>query len=65
VVLDNGERLGADVLLWGSGYRMSLSYLELPEYRTVATLDQLRARLGRWSPPPTTEPRLRRYDLDQ
>ncbi len=46
VVLGNGERLETDVLLWGTGYRMNLGYLGLPEYREVGTPKKLRPRLG-------------------
>lgn len=46
VTLDNGERFETDVLLWGTGYRMNLEYLDLPEFSQVATLDELRPKLG-------------------
>lgn len=46
VELANGERLETDVILWGTGYRMSLDYLGLPEYREIEKLDELRPRLG-------------------
>jgi hypothetical protein len=46
VRLDNGERFETDVLLWGTGYRMNLEYLDLPEYRSIRRLDELRPRLG-------------------
>jgi len=46
ITLENGERLATDLLLWGTGYRMNLGYLDLPEYSQVDTLDKLRPRLG-------------------
>lgn len=46
VVLGNGERVETDVLLWGTGYRMKLDYLGLPEYREIDTPGKLRPRLG-------------------
>jgi cation diffusion facilitator CzcD-associated flavoprotein CzcO len=46
VALANGERLETDAILWGTGFRMSLRYLGLPEYREIETLDELRPRLG-------------------
>jgi len=46
IVLKNGERLETDVLLWGTGYRMDLSYLNLPEYNNITRLEDLSPRLG-------------------
>lgn len=46
IMLENGQRLETDTLLWGTGYRMNLGYLGLPEYSQVDTLDKLRPRLG-------------------
>jgi hypothetical protein len=46
VVLENGDRFETDVLLWGTGYRMNLRYLGLPEYRSVDSLEKLRPKLG-------------------
>jgi hypothetical protein len=46
ISLENGERFETDALLWGTGYRMNLEYLGLPEYRGVNTLDELRPKLG-------------------
>lgn len=46
VVLTNGARFETDVLLWGTGYRMNLQYLGLPEYEDIARLDDLFGKLG-------------------
>lgn len=46
VELDDGERFATDIVLWGTGYRMDLSYLGLPELAGAETLDQLLPRLG-------------------
>ena len=46
VTLDTGERFDTDALLWATGYRMNLGYLDLPEFSRVVTLDQLRPKLG-------------------
>lgn len=46
IILANEERLEADIILWGTGYRISLDYLGLPEYGQVHTLDELRPKLG-------------------
>lgn len=46
VTLENEERFETDVVLWGTGYRMNLAYLGLPEYSSIGTLDELRPRLG-------------------
>jgi len=46
VVLKNGERLETDAILWGTGYRMNLAYLGLPEFRDVRTVKQLYPKLG-------------------
>ena len=46
IALKNGERFETDRLLWGTGYRMNLEYLGLPEYSDVRTPKQLRPRLG-------------------
>lgn len=35
-----------DVLAWSTGYRMDLSYLDLPEYRDMDRVDHLFPRLG-------------------
>ena len=46
VTLANEERFETDVVLWGTGYRMNLAYLGLPEYSPIRTLDELRPKLG-------------------
>jgi hypothetical protein len=46
VSLENGKAFDTDVLLWGTGYRMNLKYLGLPEYNGITSLDELRPRLG-------------------
>lgn len=46
ITLKNGERFASDILLWGTGYRMNLAFLDLPEYRQIDKLDELRTRLG-------------------
>jgi hypothetical protein len=46
VTLDNGERFETDVVLWGTGYRMSLEYLGLPEYSRIDKASELLPRLG-------------------
>lgn len=46
LVLSNGERLQTDRVLWGTGYTMDLSYLDLPEYRRVRRLEELFPKLG-------------------
>jgi hypothetical protein len=46
VELKTGERFETDVLLWGTGYRMNLRYLALPELRGIDRLDDLLPKLG-------------------
>ncbi len=46
VELENGEAFETDMLLWATGYRMNLEYLDLPELRGVRRLHQLLPRLG-------------------
>ena len=46
IILKNGERFETDRVLWGTGYRMNLEYLGLPEYNDIKTLDELRPKLG-------------------
>lgn len=46
VVLRSGERFETDVVLWGTGYRMNLRYLSLPEYEGIERLDGLLPKLG-------------------
>lgn len=46
VILANGERFETDTILWGTGYRMDLSYLDLEEYREIDRLAGLSPKLG-------------------
>lgn len=46
VTLSDGHRLEADLLLWGTGYSVDLSYFEAPEIAAIRTLDALCARCG-------------------
>ena len=46
VTLSDGHRVEPDVLLWGTGYGVDLSYFEAPEIASIRTLDALAARCG-------------------
>ncbi len=46
VTLSNGHRLEPEVLLWGTGYGVDLSYFELPAIASIRTVDALAARCG-------------------
>jgi hypothetical protein len=46
VVLSEGTRLQPDLLLWGTGYALDLSWFEEPRIAAVRTLDELGARCG-------------------
>jgi hypothetical protein len=46
VVLDSGARIRADLLLWGTGYAVDLSYFASPRIAAIRTLDELGARCG-------------------
>lgn len=46
VTLSDGNRLETDLLLWGTGYSLDLSYFEAPEIASIRTLDALCARCG-------------------
>jgi cation diffusion facilitator CzcD-associated flavoprotein CzcO len=46
VTLDDGSAFDADVLLWGTGYAVDLSYFALPEIASIRTLEALRKRCG-------------------
>jgi cation diffusion facilitator CzcD-associated flavoprotein CzcO len=46
VALSDGHRLDPDLLLWGTGYGVDLTYFELPEIASIRTLDALAARCG-------------------
>ena len=44
VTLSGGQCFEVDLLLWGTGYSVDLSYLEAPEIASIRTLDALGAR---------------------
>ena len=44
VTLSDGHRLKADLLLWGTGYSVDLSYFESPDIASIRTLGALGAR---------------------
>jgi cation diffusion facilitator CzcD-associated flavoprotein CzcO len=44
VTLSDGHRLDVDLLLWGTGYGVDLTYFEAPEIASIRTLDALAAR---------------------
>lgn len=44
ITLSDGHHLEADLLLWGTGYSLDLSYFEAPEISSIRTLDALCAR---------------------
>lgn len=46
VTLSDGQRVEADVLLWGTGYGLDLSYFASPALASLRTLDALAARCG-------------------
>lgn len=46
LTLTNGEQFATDRVLWGTGYRMDLRFLDLPEYRPVSRPEQLLPKLG-------------------
>jgi Pyridine nucleotide-disulphide oxidoreductase len=46
VLLSDGARIGAELLLWGTGYAIDLSYFEDPRIASIRTLDALGARCG-------------------
>jgi cation diffusion facilitator CzcD-associated flavoprotein CzcO len=46
VTLSDGHRLEPDLLLWGTGYSVDLSYFESPEHAAIRSLDALAARCG-------------------
>ena len=46
VTLSDGSRIGVDLLLWGTGYGVDLSYFESPRINSIRTLDALGARCG-------------------
>lgn len=46
VTLEDGSCVETDLLLWGTGYGIDLSYFEAPEIAAIRTLPALRARCG-------------------
>lgn len=46
LILKNDKRIETDILLWGTGYKINLGYLGLPEYSRIKTLDEIFPRLG-------------------
>lgn len=46
VTLSGGERVTADVVLWGTGYEMDLGWIDVPALAAVRTTDALVARCG-------------------
>jgi cation diffusion facilitator CzcD-associated flavoprotein CzcO len=46
VALSDGERIEADLLLWGTGFGVDLSYFESANIASIRTLDALGARCG-------------------
>lgn len=46
VSLSDGSTVAADVLLWGTGYALDLSYFDAPALSAIRTVDGLAARCG-------------------
>lgn len=46
VLLEDGQRIPADLLLWGTGYAADLSWLEVPGVREAQSPHELAARCG-------------------
>lgn len=46
VTLSDGHRIEPDLLLWGTGYGLDLSYFEAPQIASIRTLEALGARCG-------------------
>lgn len=46
VTLSNGQRVTADLLLWGTGYRTDLSYFEVPRIARIRSVGELASRCG-------------------
>lgn len=46
LTLEDDQCFETDVLLWATGFRMNLEYLDLPEYRDIDRLEELAPRLG-------------------
>ncbi len=46
VALSDGQRVEADVLLWGTGYGIDLSYFAIEAIASIRKVDELAARCG-------------------
>jgi hypothetical protein len=46
VALSDGQTVDADVLLWGTGYNVDLSYFEAPQIASIRSIEALGARCG-------------------
>lgn len=46
VTLSDGSRVEVDLLLWGTGFSVDLSYFESPKINSIRTLDALGVRCG-------------------
>ena len=46
VTLSDGQQIESDLLLWGTGYSVDLSYFDSPEIRSIRSLGALAARCG-------------------
>ena len=46
VTLSDGHRVDVDLLLWGTGYAVDLSYFESPAINSIRALEALAARCG-------------------
>jgi hypothetical protein len=46
ITLSNGQVVQADLLLWGTGYSVDLSYFESPEIASIRSVEALGARCG-------------------
>jgi hypothetical protein len=46
VMLSNGESIDTDLVLWGTGYGVDLSYFESPSLASIRTLETLSQRCG-------------------
>jgi hypothetical protein len=45
-MLSNGESIDTDLVLWGTGYGVDLSYFESPSLASIRTLETLSQRCG-------------------
>lgn len=46
ITLSDGHQIESDVLLWGTGYHVDLSYFDSPDISSIRSLDELAARCG-------------------